>query len=97
MALSMATFLNACDRTDAQLQAVGADAGVRAAERTLPDFPHDCRSHSRAGVKQGDRLDVALLKFDAALSRQNGRTTRCGEWYDGLRRGLQARSPDGVQ
>jgi hypothetical protein len=97
MVLLMATFLSACDRTDAHLQAVGADAGVRAAERTLPDFPHDCRSHSRAGVKQGDRLDVALLKFDAALSRQNGRTTRCGEWYDSLRRGLQARSPDGVQ
>ena len=97
MVLLMATFLIACDRTDAQLQAVGADAGVRAAERTLPAFPDDCRSHARAGVKEGDRLDVALLKFDAALSRQNGRTTRCGEWYDGLRAGLLLMPPDGVQ
>lgn len=90
MALSMVTFCVACDQIEARLDAVGADRGVRSAERTLPVLPDDCDVLSRAGVREGDRLDVALLKFDRALSRQNARTARCAEWYEQLRAGLQA-------
>jgi len=86
----MVTFCAACDQTEARLDAVGADRGARAAERTLPPLPKDCRALSRAGVQAGDRLDVALLKIDRALARQNMRTTRCAEWYDQLRSGLQS-------
>lgn len=97
MALSMVTFCAACDQTEAQLDAVGADRGARAAERSLPPLPDDCRVLSRAGVQEGDRLDVALLKIDRALTRQNMRTTRCAEWYNHLRAGLQASPPEGAQ
>jgi hypothetical protein len=54
------------------------------AEQVLPDLPADCRRQSRSGVQAGDRLDVAVLKTDAALDRQNARTLRCAEWYDQL-------------
>lgn len=97
MALSVVTFCAACDQTEARLDAVGADRGARAAERTLPALPADCRALSRAGVREGDRLDVALLKIDRALTRQNMRTTRCAEWYDQLRAGLQSSPAEAAQ
>ena len=81
-------FWTACAQTEKRLEAVGSKRGLRAAERTLPQLPMDCRGISRADVQEGDRLDVALLKTDRALSRQNGRSTRCSEWYDQLRAGL---------
>jgi hypothetical protein len=93
----MVTFCAACDRTEARLDAVGADRGKRAAERTLPNLPEECRILSRAGVREGDRQDVAVLKYDAALSLQHGRTIYCAEWYDQLRAGLQSSPPVGAQ
>lgn len=87
MALSVMIFCAACDQTEARLNAVGADRGTRAAERTLPDLPEECRILSRAGVRVGDRQDVAVLKYDAALSRQHGRTVYCAEWFDQLQKG----------
>lgn len=93
----MVTFCAACDQTEARLEVVGADRGARAAERTLPALPEDCRALSRAGVQEGDRLDVALLKIDRALTRQNMRTTRCAEWYDQLRAGLQSAPAETAQ
>ena len=50
----------------------------------LPPYPEDCRLTSTAGVEEGERLDVAVLKYDNALSRQNARTAYCAEWYDGI-------------
>ncbi len=97
MALSVMIFCAACDQTEAQLAVVGADRGARAAERTLSPLPEDCRVLSRAGVQEGDRLDVALLKIDRALTRQNMRTTRCAEWFDQLHAGLLAAQHEGVQ
>ncbi|MEH6521244.1 hypothetical protein [Sulfitobacter sp.] len=93
----MVTFCAACDQTEARLDAVGAERGARAAERILPPLPEDCRALSRAGVQEGDRLDVALLKIDRALTRQNMRTTRCAEWFDQLRAGLQSLPSEGVE
>ncbi len=97
MALSVMIFCAACDQTEARLDAVGADRGTRTAERTMPPLPEDCRTLSRASVQEGDRLDVALLKIDRALTRQNMRTTRCAEWFDQLRAGLQSLPAEGVQ
>jgi hypothetical protein len=93
----MVTFCAACDQTEARLDAVGADRGARAAERTLPDLPEECRVLSRAGVRVGDRQDVAVLKYDSALSQQHGRTVYCAEWYDQLRAGLRSLPPEGPQ
>ncbi len=44
-------------------------------------MPADCRSQETAGIELGERLDVAVLKYDAALARQNARVARCAEWY----------------
>jgi hypothetical protein len=79
-----------CARTDLdRVQNAGAVIGrERAADAPLPELPPDCRRQSRSGVVDGDRLDVALLKTDAALARQNARTRDCAAWYDELRAGL---------
>ncbi len=97
MVLSMVPFCAACDLTEARLDVVGAERGARAANRTLPPLPEDCRAQSRAGVQAGDRLDIALLKIDRALTRQNMRTTRCADWFDQLRAGLQAKPSEGAE
>ena len=74
----------ACAQTDAARiqQAAKAVADVRAAQ-IWPKYPDECRRISRSGIVEGDRLDVAVLKLDAALARQNARTRRCADWYDG--------------
>lgn len=87
-------FLIACGQTDiARIQAAGKAVGEARAEQVLPDLPEDCRRQSYSGVGKGDRLDVAVLKADAALARQNARTTRCADWYDQLQAGLQQDGP----
>jgi hypothetical protein len=59
---------------------------ARAAE-ALPEFPADCRRREASGVVEGDRLDVALVKAERALSRQNARSGRCAGFYDDVRAG----------
>lgn len=87
-------FLSACGQTDgARIQAAGEAVGEARAEQVLPDLPDDCRRLSYSGVRAGDRLDVAVLKTDAALARQNARTSRCADWYDQLKAGLQHDGP----
>lgn len=86
--------MTACGQTEsARIQAAGEAVGEARAEQVLPDLPEDCRRLSYSGVREGDRLDVAVLKADAALSRQNARTTRCADWYDQLQAGLQQDGP----
>ncbi|WP_123628161.1 hypothetical protein [Phaeobacter inhibens] len=88
MALWTSVFCAACGLTDVdRVRAAGAAAGEVLAERTLPLLPDDCRRLSRSGVREGDRLDVAVLKADAALNRPNARTARCSGWYDQLKSG----------
>lgn len=72
-------------RIDAAAQSVG---GVRASE-TWPEYPAECRRVSRAGLQEGDRLDVAVLKLDAALTQQNERAQWCAAWYDQLTKSAQ--------
>lgn len=90
----MAIFLSACETTsplDRIGQAAGttADAGqvdaALAAARHLPDLPADCREEERSGVTLSDRLDVAVLRGDQALTRANQRVRRCAGWHDDLR------------
>lgn len=52
----------------------------------LPSQPNDCKRSERSGVADGDRLDIALIKTDKALSRANRRVKRCAVWYDDLKR-----------
>ncbi len=66
----------------------GASIGQTQAERGFPDLPDDYRRLSYSAVRAGYRLDVAVLKADAALARQNARTTHCADWYDQLQAGL---------
>lgn len=47
----------------------------------LPDVPSDCRLAESAGIKLNDRLDVAVVKYDQALTRANNRVDRCWKWY----------------
>jgi len=56
--------------------------------RALPDYPAACRRTYSAGIRQGDRLDAALLKTDRALSRANGQIVECAGWYDEIRKGI---------
>ena len=89
MALWMPIFCAACGQTDLErVQSAGGAIGLARADRVLPDLPSDCRLFARGGVREGDRLDVALLKVDSALSRQNARTARCADWYDQIQAGI---------
>ncbi|WP_152912457.1 hypothetical protein [Candidatus Rhodobacter oscarellae] len=66
--------------------------GEARAAAIWPEYPDDCRRTSRGGITEGDRLDVAVLKLDEALSRQNARTRRCADWYDQQRTDASARA-----
>lgn len=57
---------------------------VRVASK-LPENPADCKLKERSGVLLSDRLDVALVKTDQALTRANARVTRCDTWFTRLR------------
>lgn len=46
-----------------------------------PRVPTDCKMVEGAGIKLNERLDVALIKADAALMRANSRISRCWNWY----------------
>ncbi|MCY0154223.1 hypothetical protein OEG86_20565 [Hoeflea alexandrii] len=56
--------------------------------RAIPEYPDACRRTHRSGVKDGDRLDAALVKTDRALSRANGQIRECAGWYDDVRKGF---------
>lgn len=56
--------------------------------RSIPEYPDACRRTHRSGVKDGDRLDAALVKTDRALSRANGQIRECAGWYDDVRKGF---------
>jgi len=89
LASSIALFLTGCGSDGAgrlgAAAAQKAEAGLveqALASDRLPDLPADCRLHEASGVVEGDRLDVALLKAERALGRQNARGRRCAAFYD---------------
>ncbi|GAB5506700.1 MAG: hypothetical protein Rhirs2KO_18630 [Rhizobiaceae bacterium] len=73
--------LAAAEREKAEAELVDEALGTG----ELPELPADCRRYSASGVTVGDRLDVALLKAERALGRQNARTGRCAAFYDGIK------------
>ncbi|WP_298981609.1 hypothetical protein [uncultured Roseibium sp.] len=58
--------------------------GAAAADQNaLPvTLPPDCRKRERSGVREGDPLDLALLKTDQALGNANARVARCAAFHD---------------
>lgn len=69
-------------------QALSVADEERLIGRTLPEYPDACRRTHRSGVRDGDRLDAALLKTDRALSRANGQIGECARWYDEVKKGI---------
>lgn len=93
MALSATLFLIGCGQTESRpFKAIEGQAEIEAG-RVLPDFPPRCRALIFSDVRPGDRLDVALLKTDAALARQHSQTRICAAWYDELKAGLSEENP----
>lgn len=83
MVLLIPVFLAGCVQTDrVRIDAAAQSIGEARAAEVWPELPIDCRRTSRSGIQQGDRLDVAVLKADQAVARQNARTIRCADWYD---------------
>jgi hypothetical protein len=96
LALSIALFSSGCG-SDAPARLAAAERTkveasltdqVRAAE-ALPELPADCRRREASGVVEGDRLDVALVKSERALARQNARGGRCAGFYEDVRAGRE--------
>lgn len=99
LALSTTISVAGCGTDADRLAAAGgrkAEAGVvdnaldlaRAERRLaaiLPEMPADCRRTVAAGIAAGDRLDVAVLKADRALTLANARLKNCAQWYADLR------------
>lgn len=102
LALSAVMFSTAC-ATDRAARLAGAHAEIaraglvedavaiaeaeRAEAREIADLPEDCRRRERSGVSEGERLDAALLRTDAALGRANARIARCADWHEHYRAG----------
>lgn len=89
-------FLTSCATDDKQSRINNAASEKAKSEQVgkslevaneLPDQPADCRIVEKSSVINGDRLDVALLKTDKALTKANNRVRRCYTWYDNLRAG----------
>jgi hypothetical protein len=55
---------------------------ARALEGQAVELPADCRRWQASGVQPRDRLDVALVKTDTALTQANLRVRRCAAWHD---------------
>ncbi len=84
LAALMLALLAGCAGTDHAAEI----KGQLEATRILPDLPGHCRRLIRSGVRAGERLDIALLKTDAALAQQHKHTRLCADWYDDLRSGF---------
>ncbi len=81
-------LLSACGTIDRRLQDAAEQSGRVEAEKTLPAYPGDCRKRERSGVRQGEPLDVALIRTDRALGRANARVVRCADWYEDVKDGF---------
>ena len=88
MAVSGLIFLAACTPADRAIQRAAETRAAVEQARQLPSYPARCRQKHRSGVSASDRLDVALLKADAALVQHHRQTDACAAWYDDLRAGV---------
>nr|WP_245411714.1 hypothetical protein [Phyllobacterium leguminum] len=64
--------------------------GQSQARVTLPPLPTDCHvRETHAPLTIGAEVLSILKRERQALDRQNARTGRCADFYDGLKGGLQ--------
>jgi len=82
VACSILIWLAGCGLTDLQRAADAGDRLGQVRAAPPPAVPEDCRITTRAGVVPGERLDLALLRYDAALGAANARLRRCVGWWD---------------
>ena len=90
----MAMFLASCETAkqkrfnEAQRQIAISEQVEEVIDKvsSLPEYPQDCKVFEKSRVKSGERLDLALVKTDRALSRANSRVKRCSEWYEDLKK-----------
>lgn len=85
----IAIFLASCGTINTTLLEAGQRSGEVEASKQVSEYPEDCRRISKSGVKEGMRLDEALLRTDQALTNQNNRSRRCAEWYDELKTNIE--------
>ena len=76
--------LSSC-ASDRLLQEAAERAGQAHSERQLPAYPDDCRKkEDHAPLIDGAEARSVLKRERQALDRQNARTERCADFYDGL-------------
>gem|GEM_PF-1188694 len=54
--------------------------------RQIPNLPDFCRDRPRAGIRNGENLQSAIIRYDRALTRAGSTISKCAEWYDNLQR-----------
>lgn len=80
----IAMTLSSC-ASDKLLHAAAEQTGRAQAERQLPAYPDDCRKkEDHAPLIDGAEVRSVLRRERQALERQNARTDRCAEFYDGV-------------
>lgn len=78
-------------RRKAAASVTGEALELARARVVLPRLPDDCRRTVLAGIRDGMRLDEALLRADAALAGQNARVKRCADFYDRIAASVNSR------
>lgn len=86
IALLTGLFLSGCETAEQRALDAARQKGELLAQE-YPPYPFDCRVRERSGVRDKDRLDVALIRTDQALGRANARVARCAGWYDKISEG----------
>ncbi|OYR16703.1 hypothetical protein CEV32_4337 [Brucella rhizosphaerae] len=77
-------ILSSC-ASDRLLQEAAKQAGQAQAQRQLPVYPDDCRmKEPHAPLADGAEIRSVLKRERQALDRQNARTDRCADFYDGI-------------
>ena len=83
--LSISVLLTSCADNTNRIEKIGvAKAGLEAS-RQLPPLDPRCREEVAVDLKEGERLDSALMRANAAVNRANLNTRACAEWYDTIR------------
>ncbi|WP_306147266.1 MULTISPECIES: hypothetical protein [unclassified Roseibium] len=83
--------MSGCITAEERALSAGQRMGQAAAEAEPdPALPADCRRLERSGVREGEPMDVALIKTDQALGRANARVRRCAAWHDDFQTKMKA-------
>lgn len=93
--LASLAFLTGCEtdrqtiaraeHAKAENEAVAQAAEILARQNDLPPWPPECTEKEKAGVSRKDKADIAIVKYDQALTRANEKPVRCAGWYETVR------------